>query len=70
MSAVPNSQPGGDGWDDEWDDEWDDWGALDLIERADRGDRSWYNLLGRFMAVALLLPVVLVALVAALIWIF
>lgn len=66
MSAVPNPEyeeefPAG------WYDEEDEWAYLELIEQREEGVLT---LLGRFLVVALLLPVVLGILVWLLILIF
>ncbi len=70
MSAIPDPDPTPDDQDHSWYEEWDPWGALDLIERREREGQQWWRWAGRLLAVGLLLPLVMVALVALLILIF
>lgn len=70
MSALTEPHDDDEHDDDEWQDEWDDWGALAVIERADRADRQWTRWVGQLLAVGLLLPAVLALLVVVMIWIF
>lgn len=67
MAAVPQPDPGEDPWDDE--EAWSAWDELALLEREERR-QGWLRLLGRFLTIALVLPVVVGLLVALLILIF
>ncbi len=70
MSAIPEGTPEGE-WDDgAWGAEWSPWDEMALLERNERGGRNWIAWVARLVIVALVLPLVLGALVALMIWIF
>jgi hypothetical protein len=70
MSAIPEGTPDGQWDDDVWGEEWSPWDEMALLERHERGGRNWVSWVARLVIVALVLPLVLGALVALMIWIF